>query len=365
MKKCSAIENLLPLYAEGVLSDAEKRVVEEHLSDCAACQKELACLQEAGRLVNNLPDVEEPAWFQQKIMARVREEAEKESFVRKWFYPLRIKIPVQIMATIVIAVLAVYIYRSGDEQAKRMLPGAPRPTAEMRMEQAPSQTPQTDETALPPSVPREKAVSREAFKQDKQEPVPAASGGVVRKSAVPESKSNAVYESEASGLKGLTEKKDEAKEAPPAKQYESARALPQMADQDKKAAEQAMPVAAKKSESEKTAAPGAPRVMGAAAEKQRSAAPSVATVPEAKVWMRVDDPNAAAAEVEKVLARYHAANLNKQPFQGRVVIRAVVSGKEWQNVLAGLDAIGRVKEKIMPADMSESSLNVVIEISGL
>lgn len=363
MKKCSAIENLLPLYSEGILSDAEKRVVEEHLTACAACQKELARLQKAGRLVNHLSEVEEPVWFQQKIMARVREEADKQSFAHKWFYPLRIKIPVQIMATIVIAVLAVYIYRSGDDEARRILPGAPPPAVETQTQQAPVQMPQAPETALPSSEPREKAVSHEELKQDKQAPVRIAAGSV-QKSEAPEIKANASYDAVASRAKGLSESKDEAKEAPPTKQYESARALPQTADQQKKAVEQTMPVTAKKSESEKVTAPGAPRVMGAAAEKQRSGALSVATAPEARVLMRVEDPNAAAVEVKKILARYHAANVTKQPSQGRMVIRAILPGKDWQNVLTGLEVIGVVKEKIMPADMSESSVNVVIEISG-
>jgi hypothetical protein len=39
----------------------------------------------------------------------VRKEAGRKSFVQKWFYPLRFKIPVQVAATVVIAVLAVYI----------------------------------------------------------------------------------------------------------------------------------------------------------------------------------------------------------------------------------------------------------------
>lgn len=363
MKKCSAIKNLLPLYSEGILSDAEKRVVEEHLSGCSACQKELAYLQKAGQLVNNLSDVEEPPWFQQKIMARVREEAEKKSLARKWFYPLRIKIPVQIMATLVIAILAVYIYRSGDEQAKGILPGAPPPVVEMQKEQAPAQMPQAGKATLPPSVLREKTALREELKQDKQAPV-RADVGSVQKSEAPEIKANASYDAVASRAKGLAESKDEAKEARPAKPSGSAPALPQMAEPEKKVAEQTMPAPAKKSEFEKTAAPGAPRAMGAATEAQRSAAPSVATAPEVKVFMRVGDPNVAAADVEKVLARYHATKVTKQPSQGRVVIRAVISGKDWQSVFTRLETIGVVKEKIMPADMSEGSLNVVIEISG-
>jgi anti-sigma factor RsiW len=34
MKNCKDIENILPLYADGLLSAAEKRAVEEHLAQC-------------------------------------------------------------------------------------------------------------------------------------------------------------------------------------------------------------------------------------------------------------------------------------------------------------------------------------------
>jgi len=320
MKKCSAIENLLPLYSEGILSDAEKRVVEEHLSDCAACRKELAYLQKAGQLVNHLSDVEEPPWFQQKIMARVREEAGKKSFTHKWFYPFRIKIPVQIMATIVIAALAVYIYRSGDEQVKQILPGAAKPVIE---------------------------------KQSEQTPVQVAAGGV-QKSEAPESKPNATSESDASRTKGLAESKDEAKGPSPAEKYDSARALPRMADQEKKAAEQALPTIAKKRESNITAAPAAPQSIGA----------SAAALPQTRVFVRVDDLDAGVADVEKVLAQYDAKKVTKQLAEGEAFIHAEVSGKHWKDILSKLKRIGQVDEKVMPTDVSERDLDVTIEISG-
>ncbi len=353
MKKCSTIENLLPLYSEGTISDAEKRVVEEHLSDCAACQKELAYLQKAGQLVNHLSDVEEPPWFQQKIMARVREEAGKKSFAQKWFYPLRIKIPIQIMATIVIAGLAVYIYQSGDEQVKQILPGAAKPVIEMQKEQAPAQMPQAGDMALSPAAPPEKAAPREKLKQDKQVPVQVAAGDV-QKSEAPESKPNAANESDVSRAKGLAESKDEAKGTSPAEKYESARALPRMADQEKKAVEQALPTLAKKKESDIIAAPAAPQSMGA----------SAVALPQARVFVRVDDLNAGVADVEKVLAQYDAKKVTKQLAKGKALILADVSGKNWKDILSKLKRIGQVDEKVMPADIGESGLNVLIEILG-
>ena len=149
MKNCKDIENSLPLFAEGLLSNAEKKVAEEHLAECADCSKALADLKKVAAMTQALQEVEPPPWFKQRIMARVREEAEKKSFAQKWFYPLRIKIPIQVMATIVIAIIAVYIYRSGDEQMKAILPPAPQPVMEVQQELAPAEMLKAKKASLP------------------------------------------------------------------------------------------------------------------------------------------------------------------------------------------------------------------------
>ncbi|MEN6467503.1 MAG: hypothetical protein ABFD45_00925 [Smithella sp.] len=79
-----------------------------------------------------------------------------------------------------IAVLAVYIYRSGDEQVKPILPGAPMPAVEMQKEQPPAQMPQVEDVAAP-AVSRKKAVAPENQKQDRQVIGGIAAGGVAKK----------------------------------------------------------------------------------------------------------------------------------------------------------------------------------------
>ena len=157
MKTCKDIKNSLPLYSDDLLSADEKTAVEKHLTECADCSKALADLKKTAAITQELSEVEPPPWFKQKIMARVREEAEKKSFAQKWFYPLRIKIPVQIMATVVIAILAVYIYRSGDEQMKAVLPEAPQSVMEDKQGPTPAEIPKSKKAA-PASVAEEKVL---------------------------------------------------------------------------------------------------------------------------------------------------------------------------------------------------------------
>ncbi|PKN17604.1 MAG: hypothetical protein CVU71_16085 [Deltaproteobacteria bacterium HGW-Deltaproteobacteria-6] len=352
MKKCQDIENLLPLYPEGVLSDAEKRAVEEHLAGCTECRKELACLQKAGQMVDNLPAVEEPPWFQQKIMARVREEADKKSFARKWFYPLRIKIPVQIMATIVIAVLAVYLYRAGDEQVKQILPGAPMPAVEMQKEQPPAQMPQAEDAAA--TVSRKRVVAREDKKQDQQAVGGTAARGAAQKTEAAESAAGAARETSDYKTKGLAESKDEGYPALQAKQNGMDTVKARMADQEKKTDDRVLPDAAKKKESYKMAAPAMPRPM----------ASSAALSPRARVVLRVGNPDVAALDVEKLMAQYDARNISKQPSDDGISIRAEISGRHWKDVLAKLKAMGQVREMTPPADPGDRIIGVTIDISG-
>jgi len=43
---CTVIRDLLPLYAEDLLQEESRLLVDEHLASCEACQKELEVLRE-------------------------------------------------------------------------------------------------------------------------------------------------------------------------------------------------------------------------------------------------------------------------------------------------------------------------------
>ncbi|MRR17072.1 MAG: DUF2275 domain-containing protein [Deltaproteobacteria bacterium] len=350
MKKCRDIEHLLPLYPEGILTDAEKRAVEEHLADCAACRKELAYLQKAGQLVHRLSPVESPPWLEQKIMSGVRREADKKSASRKWFYPLRFRIPLQIAATIVIAVLAVYIYRSGDEQVKEILPGAQKPVVEMQKEQPPGK-PQKEEKVLPSRRPEPKAAVRKETKEDKQMTGGGVVGGTLQKREAPQKTADVVSEVDASRAKGLAESKDKAAASLSAEQNEAAAARAPAADQERKAALEAWPAPAKKRESYKMAAPPAPQSLDM----------SQAASWKASVSIQVDDPNAALAKIEEILASHGAQNISRQTQRGAFVVRAEMSKGSWKDVLAKLKALGPVQEKSADAG-SGRFLQATIEI---
>jgi hypothetical protein len=97
-------------YLDGELEAEEKAYVEEHLASCEDCSATLAELKKTLQHMSVLDEVEPPPWFAEKVMQRVKEEAEKESFFRKLFYPLHIKLPVEAVALVFVAVFAYYAF---------------------------------------------------------------------------------------------------------------------------------------------------------------------------------------------------------------------------------------------------------------
>jgi hypothetical protein len=116
---CKDIEGKLTVYHEGILPPEEKSLVEGHLASCEGCSSALEALKKTVDVLKNLPEIEPPPWFTQKIMAKVREEAEqKGGLLKKLFYPFHIKIPIEAFAVLFVAVLGLYIYRATGPEMK-------------------------------------------------------------------------------------------------------------------------------------------------------------------------------------------------------------------------------------------------------
>ncbi len=113
---CKEIKELLPAYLEKLVSVREEETIREHLARCPDCKAVLEDLERTNALVQTLEDVEPPPFLSQRIMADVRrlqqEKEKKAGFWKKIFYPLHIKVPIQALATALIVLLAVQVYRT-------------------------------------------------------------------------------------------------------------------------------------------------------------------------------------------------------------------------------------------------------------
>ena len=70
--KCEHIHDKLSEYLEGLLDHENYAAVQSHLSSCSRCQVEAQALERGIRAVAELPSVEPPPGFSQKVMARIR-----------------------------------------------------------------------------------------------------------------------------------------------------------------------------------------------------------------------------------------------------------------------------------------------------
>ncbi|MCX5835363.1 MAG: anti-sigma factor, partial [Deltaproteobacteria bacterium] len=145
---CKRIEEKLPAYLEGALPPEEGKLIEGHVATCPNCRVALENLVKAGKLVRELEEAEPPPWLKQRIMARVREERERrEGFLRRLFYPLHIKIPATALATVLIAVFAVYVFRAVEPETT-YLHQAPSEPTRIALEKEVPKSPE----AAPPKV---------------------------------------------------------------------------------------------------------------------------------------------------------------------------------------------------------------------
>lgn len=79
MKKvsCDIIRDILPLYVDGVVSEATKEMVEEHLSSCASCKKEAEILKQ--ELI--LPSTKNVQLAEAKVFKKLKAKFRKKNTI--------------------------------------------------------------------------------------------------------------------------------------------------------------------------------------------------------------------------------------------------------------------------------------------
>jgi len=113
------IRHMLSEYIDGAVKPKQKAVIESHLKSCAECRNALAELNKTIEYIKKVEEVDSPAWMTQKIMAKVRAEAQqKRSFFHRLFYPLASKLPIQAVAVLFLAVTVFYIYQNVNQTEK-------------------------------------------------------------------------------------------------------------------------------------------------------------------------------------------------------------------------------------------------------
>ena len=106
--ECRDVRKNLCAYGEGMVPPEDRERMEQHLAACPSCSTALYELDRAAETIKGLREVDPPPWMKGKIMARVREEAgRKKGFLQRLFYPLHVKVPLEALGMVLIAVVAI------------------------------------------------------------------------------------------------------------------------------------------------------------------------------------------------------------------------------------------------------------------
>ena len=121
---CAEVQLLLSEYIEKSLDTIRMKAVETHLLACSGCRAETEGLMDCIRQISELPLLDPPMGFTQRVMAHVREIESRPTWWRRVLAPFRIGAPIQAAALVLVAVLAVFLY-----QKETQLRGKPRSPA--------------------------------------------------------------------------------------------------------------------------------------------------------------------------------------------------------------------------------------------
>ena len=369
--ECHDIRKNLSAYLEGMVSPEDQELIDQHLASCRACSTALYELNRTDRLLKNLKEVEPPPWMTQKIMARVREEAEsKKGFIQKLFYPLHIKVPLEAFATVLIAVVAVYVFRAVEPEMKGLQPPSSQEPVITRQEAPyPAKAPAAETQAA-----REKAVPQESPTKTIAKDLAVAEKEIQKRARVDEEGGGRKFKDPpppVSEIKTLPAPPPTSPSTAPKK--EAAVPLqteaPRMAESrtaEKAASPPAAAGVAPAQEDKRALAEGAARERKELKKVQPMApSPRMAAKAKAEVMeflLRVRDVRIAGGEVESLLNQLGALRINRVSRENDEIITAEVKAEKMKELSEKLKLMGEFEEKDARLGSIEKDTTLRIEI---
>lgn len=300
--ECGEVQKRLSAYIEKAVSPKQKAFIDAHLKGCKRCKQALADLKKAVEYVQKLEEVEPPAWLVQKVMAQVRSEAEaKRGIWQRLFSPFHIKIPLEALALVLVAVGTIYIFKAMEP--------------EMRIAQAPVEQ---KETAPPAFVPGKGEVHKLA--EDKRPPA-------VREDRFRYADKEKSREQKSIGL---------AKAPAAAKREEAAPSTGVVATDELERGAVSSVV------SEKAVAEGA--------------------VEAVNFMVNVKEMELAIQDIEETLQQLGGRKIKTQSLRDKVVINAEIESRQVRELFNQLNIIGEVQEQRGTTEAVEGEVGIRIDL---
>lgn len=306
--ECKDIQERLSAYIDGIIPAEDKAFIDKHLKSCQRCSETFSELKKTVEHLRKLEEIKPPSWLAQKIMAKIKKEAEpQKGILQRLFYPLHIKLPIEAIATIFIAVTAVYLYKAIEPQKK--------------LAQAPIEVIARNE-------------GDEAISKDKTAK-PLAHGD--KKEEKP-----AIKESETAPAKEAVDKTDRYKEAP---------AAPAEIAKKEKAIKPAG--ASVKEEKRREAAVTEPEIKKTLADKKEDVI---------NITISVKNIETASKEIKKAIVQFGGKVTKKESFKDKNFLTAELNAKKIKELRERLKTMGKTKEKIGALEKQEGIVEIRLEI---
>ncbi len=330
--QCDKIQEQLYSYLEDALPPAEKGIIDDHLRSCPECRKSLADLEMTISSIKGLNEKIPPPWLTQKVMTRVKAEAErkKRSLLQKLFYPLYIKLPIEAVGIFLVAITALYVFKSMEPELKTVI--------------APS-----EETVSEYSEKEKARDQRPKVKRRSQSP-----GVILSKKDEPPAGSHSLSES-GQRPAPLAEQFKYDKETPVKEKLAEIQEIP-----GKKILQKSAPAPAGPSAQDELKLERAPQAAG----KTASGLSERAEKEDISLSFKVRDIDSTKKELEEVLTDLGGKVVREEPASNALVIVGELGSDKMLPFMKKLKTLGYVKERT-PTPMSDKDRVLIkINVSG-
>ncbi len=112
---CQDIRELSSDYLDQRLTPPETSFIEEHLRSCSSCRQEIEVLRTTISLIGRLDPIETSADFLSQVYSKIEGKGTIER-IKTWFFePIKIKVPLEITALLLLGFLASHLYYRSPE----------------------------------------------------------------------------------------------------------------------------------------------------------------------------------------------------------------------------------------------------------
>ncbi len=171
---CHDARASLSVFLDEALAPDERREVEAHLEGCAECRRELERLRQTVALLHRVEPARAPVGFVDRVAAAARPRPWYRRAAAAVFLPLSVKLPVEVTALVMVALLAVYVFERTpalQQAAREEAPRREEPRAQLADKLARPE-PSGRRFAPPAPTPRGEDRRDALMSRDAQAPVP-------------------------------------------------------------------------------------------------------------------------------------------------------------------------------------------------